>query len=231
MKQPKTMSLTLRAIARLLSYPDAETRSHLGDLRDVLHAEGAVAPSRLAEIDALIASLGAQGAIDAEADYVQLFDSGRRTSLHLFEHVHGDSRDRGPAMIDLAQTFEQAGLYLAEGEMPDHLPVVLEYASTQPPREAQACLAEMAHIFNVIFSALVKRQSRYASVLGALIELAGETAHAVKVPDEEPVDQSWEEPAAFDGCSTAGQSRAGQPQPIQIVRANAERNAATGARP
>ena len=116
-------------------------------------------------------------------------------------------------------------------EMPDHLPVVLEYASTQPPREAQAFLAEMAHIFNVIFSALVKRQSRYASVLGALIELAGEKAQAVKVADEEPIDDSWAEPAAFDGCSTAGQSRAGKPQPIQIVRANADRNAATGARP
>jgi nitrate reductase molybdenum cofactor assembly chaperone NarJ/NarW len=230
-KTPKPMSMTLRAIARLLSYPDAETRAHLGELRDVLHAEGAVAPSRLAEIDALIASLGAQSAIDAEADYVQLFDSGRRTSLHLFEHVHGDSRDRGPAMIDLAQTFEKAGLYLAEGEMPDHLPVVLEYASTQPPREARAFLAEMAHIFNVIFSALDKRQSRYASLLGALIELAGEKAHAVKVADEEPVDETWAEPAAFDGCSTAGQSRSGQAQPIQIVRPSSGHNAATGARP
>ncbi len=230
MKHPKAMSLTLRAIARLLSYPDAELRANLNELRAALHAEAAIAPARLAEIDALITSLGTQSAIDAEADYVQLFDSGRRTALHLFEHVHGDSRDRGPAMIDLAQTFEKAGLYLADGEMPDHLPVVLEYASTQPPREAREFLAEMAHIFNVIFSALDKRHSRYASVLGALIELAGETAHAVKVPDEEPIDQSWEEPAAFDGCSTAGQSRAGQPQPIQIVRANADRNAATGAR-
>jgi len=230
MKTPKTMSLTLRAIARLLSYPDAELREHLGELRQVLHTEAAIAPARLAEIDALITSLGTQSAIDAEADYVQLFDSGRRTALHLFEHVHGDSRDRGPAMIDLAQTFEAAGLYLAEGEMPDHLPVVLEYASTQPPREAQAFLSEMAHIFNVIFSALVKRQSRYASVLGALIELAGEKAHAVKVADEEPIDDSWAEPAAFDGCSTAGQSRAGQPQPIQIVRPAADRNAVTGAR-
>jgi len=231
MKNPKPMSLTLRAIARLLSYPDVELREHLGELRDVLHAEGAITPSRLAEIDALIDGIVAQSDIDAEADYVQLFDSGRRTSLHLFEHVHGDSRDRGPAMIDLAQTFEAAGLYLAEGEMPDHLPVVLEYASTQPPREARDFLAEMAHIFNVIFSALDKRQSRYASVLGALIELAGQRAHAVQVADEEPIDESWAEPAAFDGCSTAGQSSAGQAQPIQIVRASADRNAATGARP
>jgi nitrate reductase delta subunit len=133
-------------------------------------------------------------------------------------------------MIDLAQTFEAAGLYLAEGEMPDHLPVVLEYASTQPPREARAFLAEMAHIFNVIFSALDKRQSRYASVLGALIELAGETAKPVNVPDEAPIDETWSEPAAFDGCSSAGQSRPGQPQPVTLVR-KPNPAAVTGARP
>jgi nitrate reductase molybdenum cofactor assembly chaperone NarJ/NarW len=225
---PKSMSLTLRVLARLLSYPDAALRQHLGELRRALHDEKALAPARLAELDALIDSIEAQSAIDAEADYVQLFDSGRRTALHLFEHVHGDSRDRGPAMIDLAQTFEQAGLYLAEGEMPDHLPVVLEYVSTQPPREARAFLAEMAHIFNAIFAALDKRRSRYASALGALIELAGESAKLVSVPDEEPIDESWAEPAAFDGCSSTGQSRPGQPQPVQIVRPSAGH--ATGAR-
>ncbi|MBN8492203.1 MAG: nitrate reductase molybdenum cofactor assembly chaperone [Burkholderiales bacterium] len=218
MKTPKPMSLTLRVLSRLLSYPDAELRAHLGELRQALRDEAALAPPRLAELEALIAGIGAQSAIDAEADYVQLFDSGRRTSLHLFEHVHGDSRDRGPAMIDLAQTFEKAGLYLAIGEMPDHLPVVLEYASTQPPREARDFLAEMAHILNVIFSALQQRGSRYASVLGALIELAGEKAAPVQLPDEEALDDSWAEPAAFDGCSAAGQSRPGQPQPIRIQR-------------
>jgi len=229
MKTPKNMSLTLRVLARLLSYPDDALRGHLAELRQALRHEAALQSVRLAEVEGLIDSLGAQSAIDAEADYVQLFDTGRRTSLHLFEHVHGDSRDRGPAMIDLAQTFEAAGLYLAEGEMPDHLPVVLEYASTQPPREAQAFLAEMAHIFNVIFSALDQRRSRYASVLGALIELAGETCAPVNVPDEAPIDESWAEPAAFDGCSSAGQSRPGQPQPIQIQRKAA--GTAAGARP
>jgi len=221
MKTAKNMSLTLRVLARLLSYPDAALRAHLDELRQALRHEAALQPARLAEVEALIDSIAAQSAIDAEADYVQLFDSGRRTSLHLFEHVHGDSRDRGPAMIDLAQTFEAAGLYLGEGEMPDHLPVVLEYASTQPPREAQAFLAEMAHIFNIVFSALRKRQSRYASVLGALIELAGEKCAPVSVPDEAPIDESWAEPLAFDGCSSKGQARPGQAQPVHIVRNSA----------
>jgi nitrate reductase molybdenum cofactor assembly chaperone NarJ/NarW len=233
MKTPKTMSLTLRVLARLLSYPDAKLRDHLDDMRQALRDEAALAPARRAEVEALISAIGAHSAIDAEADYVQLFDSGRRTSLQLFEHVHGDSRDRGPAMIDLAQTFEKAGLYLAEGEMPDHLPVVLEYASTQPPREAQAFLGEIVHILNVIFSALEQRHSRYASALGALIELAGESCAPVQLPDEEDIDDSWAEPAAFGGCSAAGRSRPqrpGQPQPIRIQR-QPRGPAATGARP
>lgn len=216
-----TMALTLRVLARLLNYPDAEVRQNLGEMRAILHRERALGTDRLNELDALIGSIERQSAIDAEADYVQLFDSGRRTSLHLFEHVHGDSRDRGPAMIDLAQTYEKAGLYLAEGEMPDHLPVVLEFASTQPPAEARAFLGEIAHILNVVFNALDKRGSRYASVLGALLELAGESVKPVQVPDEEPLDESWAEPAAFEGCATRGQSRPDQPQPINIVRSTA----------
>ena len=130
MKTPKPMSLTLRVLARLLSYPDDALREHLDELRLALRQEAALQPSRLGELDALIGWMGRQEPLDLEAEYVQLFDSGRRTALHLFEHVHGDSRERGPAMIDLAQTYEKAGLYLAEGEMPDHLPVLLEFAST-----------------------------------------------------------------------------------------------------
>ena len=156
--------------------------------------------------------------VEVEADFVDLFDRGRGTALHLFEHVHGDSRDRGPAMIDLIKTYEEAGLYLGEGELPDHLTVVLEYASTQPPAQAAAFLREIAHILQVIFSALLKRQSPYASAVAALLDLAGEKAQAVKLPDEPELDETWEEPPAFGGCSTQGQAAPNQPQPIQIMK-------------
>jgi len=219
-------SLSLRVLARLLSYPDAELRSDLSAMRDALHAERAITSGRLAEVDVLMGILAGGDPIDTEAAYVQLFDRGRATSLHLFEHVHGDSRDRGPAMIDLAQTYDQAGLYLAPGELPDYLPAVLEFVSTQPPREARAFLGEMTHIFNALFSALRERQSAYASVIGALLELAGEKAQSVKVAPEEPLDASWTEPPAFDGCSPKGQARPGEPQPIRIVRKD---NSAKGA--
>ncbi len=222
----KPFPLTLRVLAHLLSYPDTSLRDHLAEMTTALQGERALRPDRLAELSALMQHLRGARAMDVEAHYVETFDRGRGTALHLFEPVHGASRDRGPAMIDLLQTYEQAGLYLAPGELPDHLTVVLEYASTQPPAQARAFLRELTHILQAIFSALLRRESPYASVLAAVLELAGEKAQAVKIPDEPTLDESWEEPAVFGGCSTQGQASPGQPQPIQIVRA-AARQAST----
>jgi nitrate reductase delta subunit len=223
------MPLTLRALARLLGYPDAPLRAALGDLREALHAERALRPQALAALDALLGWIGSQPPLQAEAAYVETFDRGRATSLHLFEHVHGDSRDRGPAMIDLMRTYEAAGLFLADGELPDHLAVLLEFASTQPPQQAREFLGETAHILQAIHAALRERGSPYAAALAAVIELAGET---VRAPDAMPatapapeeaeaaLDQSWQEPPVFDGCAgaAAAAQQSGSPQPIQIVR-------------
>ena len=214
-------SRSLRVLARLLAYPDAQLRDDLADMRQVLLSECAVPTARLTELEALMATLERGNALDTEAEYVEVFDRGRATSLHLFEHVHGDSRDRGPAMIDLTQTYEKVGLFLGPNEMPDYLPVVLEFVSTQPPAEARAFLSEMAHIFNAIFNALQQRGSPYASVLGALLELSGEKAHPVKIAPDEPIDASWEEPVVFDGCSVKGQTKPGQPQTIHFVKTTA----------
>jgi len=211
-------SKTLRVLSHLLDYPSTTVRTHLPELKQALHEERAIGAARLSELVALMQWIIESAPLDVEADYVSLFDRGRSTSLHLFEHIHGDSRDRGPAMIDLAQTYEKAGLYLAEGELPDFLPALLEFVSTQPPREARAFLSEMTQILNALFTALKQRQSPYASVLGALIELAGETAQSVALAPEVPLDEAWSEPVAFDGCSTQGQARPGQPQPIHMIQ-------------
>ena len=226
---PTPASLSLRVLARLLSYPDVQLRGDLADMRQALLSENAIASARLEELNALINGLARGNALDNEAEYVEVFDRGRATSLHLFEHVHGDSRDRGPAMIDLAQTYEKAGLFLGPDEMPDYLPVVLEFVSTQPPKEARAFLGEMAHIFNAIFNALQQRNSPYASVLGALLELSGEKAHPVKIVADEPLDTTWEEPVVFDGCSVKGQTKPDQPQPIHFVKTDAAKPRASTA--
>ena len=211
---------SLRVLARLIAYPDAQLRSELEALLQVLDDEDAVPARRRAELRALATGLLRQDPLVVEGHYVETFDRGRATSLHLFEHVHGDSRDRGPAMIDLVQTYEKAGLFLGPEELPDHLGVVLEFASTQPPALAKAFLGEMAHILNAVFSALLKRESPYAAVIAAVLELAGQKVQAVAIPVEESIDESWAEPQAFDGCSTQGQARPGQAQPIHIVRKN-----------
>jgi len=208
------VKVSLRVLAALLAYPDAELRGHLPEMMVLLAKDEALSGSRRGELEALARWLADTEPLEAETEYVETFDRGRSTSLHLFEHVHGDSRERGPAMIDLARTYAAAGLMLKEGELPDYLPVVLEFASTQPPREARAFLGEIAHLVNAIFSALLARRSRYATVLGALLDMAGEQARAVEIPAEPALDESWAEPPAFDGCSVAGQG----PQPVRIVR-------------
>lgn len=221
-------AVTTRVLAALLGYPDAQLRGHLPEMADLLRREQALPAARLLEIEALMRSLQLADPLESEAAYVELFDRGRATSLHLFEHVHGDSRERGPAMIDLGQTYEKAGLILNEGELPDYLPAVLEFVSTQPAREAKAFLDEVTHLLNAIFGALHQRGSAYASVLGALLELAGHKAKPVAPAAEPPLDETWAEPVVFDGCSTQGQAKPGQPQPIHLVRKS---NIAQGATP
>lgn len=240
-------ALTLRALAYLLRYPDAAWRAHLGEVWEALGHADTLGRARLREIAVLVDSIVAADELEAEAEYVDLFDRGRGTALHLFEHVHGDSRDRGPAMIDLIATYEQAGLALNTDELPDHLTVLLEYASTQPRDAAVALLGEVAHILQRVYAAVQRRGSAYAAVIGSLLDLSGVRVEAAaRASEAEPdLDAAWEEPAAFDGCSNQGQqglqhspspSGAGQAQPVHLVRrapaadCHAAHRAAQGAR-
>ena len=158
-------SHTLRALGALLAYPDAPLRGHLLELRELLRAQGTLSPSRMAEIEALIASIAHADPLDAEADYVELFDRGRRTSLHLFEHVHGESRDRGQAMVDLLKLYQENGYTPVATELPDFLPLFLEYASTRPPAEAVALVGQPANVLAALAERLAKRQSAYGAVM------------------------------------------------------------------
>jgi nitrate reductase delta subunit len=209
---------TLRALAQMLAYPGQELRSHLTELLAAIDSEAVVPAARREELHTLAADILRLQPLEAESRYVETFDRGRATSLHMFEHVHGDSRDRGPAMVDLAQTYEKSGLHLAPEELPDHLCVVLEFASTQPANLAKEFLGEMGHILTAIFSALLKRNSPYAAVVAAVLELTGQRVEAVPFEADEALDDAWQEPEAFDGCSTKGQARPGDPQPIHFVR-------------
>src|SRR5690625_3220837 len=132
--------------------------------------------------------------------YVDLFDRGRTTSLNLFEHVHGDGRQRGDAMLELRERYHRIGLEQSDYELPDHLPVMLEYLSCCEPDETPELLRECSLILRKLGNTLAKRNSRYAAVLAALLELAGEKGldPSEPVPPPEDLDESWEERPAFE---------------------------------
>ena len=111
-------------------------------------------------LGALIAWLARVDLLDAEESYVALFDRGRATSLHLFEHVHGDSRARGQAMVELQALYAKAGLEPSGNELPDYLPMMLEYLSLREEAEVKDMLGDCAHIVRAIGQALVDRGQR-----------------------------------------------------------------------
>jgi nitrate reductase delta subunit len=196
--------IIFKAFSALLSYPSEEMRRALPEIVDVTSASPLLASRERDSLLALIGDLGSGDLLAAEERYVDLFDRGRALSLHLFEHLHGESRDRGEAMIDLRRIYERAGFELSARELPDYLPVVLEYLSCCELAEARAMLADCAHILTAIGRSLVARRSRYAAVLQALIVIAGEKPiDADKVPPVqeriEALDRDWIEEPAFAG--------------------------------
>lgn len=205
--------LVFRAFSALLSYPSAEMREALPEIADVIKQTPLVSPRELQDLLELIAELGNGDLLAAEERYVDLFDRGRALSLHLFEHLHGESRDRGKAMVELKQLYARAGFELSSRELPDYLPVVLEYLSCRDIAEARAMLSDCAHILTTIGRSLIARRSRYAAILQALLVIAGESPiDAAKVPPiKEPVEaleRDWaEEPAFAAAPASAGASR------------------------
>jgi nitrate reductase delta subunit len=197
--------IVFRALSALLSYPSEEMRQALPAIADVICSTPLVAPDQRCGLLDLIDELGGLNLLAAEERYVDLFDRGRALSLHLFEHLHGESRDRGEAMVELKQLYERGGFELSARELPDYLPVVLEYLSCRDLAEAREMLADCAHILTTIGRSLVARRSRYAAVLQALIVIAGENPIDVaKVPpvkeQTEALDRDWAEQPAFAGA-------------------------------
>ncbi len=175
--------ITLRALSALLTYPDAALTAAAPALASALAEEGRLSPAALDALATLLRSLAQEDLYELEEAYVSLFDRTRRLSLHLFEHVHGESRDRGQAMVDLAALYETGGLLIATNELPDFLPLFLEYAATRPREEACALLADVDHILAGLEERLMSRATPYSAVFGALRSLAG-SAQLAEAPSE-----------------------------------------------
>ena len=190
---------TFKALSALLSYPTEDIQAAIPAIRQVLAAEAILPPADLRALDPLLDDLAARDLYDLQERYVLLFDRSRTLSLNLFEHVHGESRDRGGAMVDLLETYRAAGFDLTGPELPDHLPVLLEFVSLLPPAEARAILADAGPILVALAERLRRREAIYAPVLTALVAFAAaepstEEAQALLA---EPLDDP-EDLAALD---------------------------------
>lgn len=209
------MADTYRALAVLLSYPTNETAALMPAVRSALERERLVSTSVLRKLSSLLEELSSADLYDAQSRYVDLFDRTRSLSLQLYEHVHGESRDRGQAMVELLKLYSSRGLELTAKELPDHLPVFLEFLSQQPADEAAALLGEATHVLEALRERLKKRESPYARVFDALLALADaeRNAEALKAllqePDDDPndleaLDKAWAEEQVTFGPDKVG---------------------------
>jgi nitrate reductase delta subunit len=200
---------TLKALSALLTYPTRELIEALPDLHAVVVEEGLLDRSQRDGLKALMQWLSRQELLDLESEYVALFDRGRATCLHLFEHVHGESRDRGQALVDLKRVYQKAGFHLTDNELPDYLPALLEFLSTRPLAEVKPMLSDCAHILRSIGETLMERDSEYSAVFAALLSLAGEpglgkSKRSEPEVKEKSLDEEWaEEPVIFGPAAAA----------------------------
>jgi nitrate reductase delta subunit len=209
------MIKTYKVLSALLSYPTADLQAEARNMRQALDMDRLLLPRHREAIAELIDEIAASDLLDAQAGYVDLFDRTRSLSLHMFEHVHGESRDRGQAMVSLLERYRQAGLDVGCNELPDYIPLFLEFLSTQSVDEGRASLGEAVHIFQALSERLKKRGTNYRAVLDALVGLA-QVAPAADVLEElrsqkmeDPMDlaaldKAWEEAEVRFGPGDAG---------------------------
>ncbi|MBM3354209.1 MAG: nitrate reductase molybdenum cofactor assembly chaperone [Betaproteobacteria bacterium] len=213
-----------RALAALLAYPEQDLIDALPELRRALAGAGRVD----SQLGALLDEMAREDLVVLQERYVELFDRSRALSLHLFEHVHGESRDRGQAMVDLARSYASRGMQVAGNELPDYLPAFLEFLSLVSPAEARGLTGEVADILRSLGDRLAERGSRYAAVFGALLAAGGEPGLSKRIaPRATPAEES--SPAAIDRAwmdapvDFMDAPRPAAPQPVKFYPNGARR--------
>ena len=204
----------LKLIAVLLDYPDEALWAHGDELRAATQ-DPALSPERRAALLGFVETLLASEPMAAQERWLELFDRGRSMSLLLFEHIHGESRDRGQAMVDLLSTYRGHGFELGVKQLPDYLPVVLEYLSLRPVEEVRDWLSHVAHILELLAARAQERGSGHAALLEALVEIATgrvdldllrrRVAGEERDDTPEAMDRVWEEEAVRFGAEAPGE--------------------------
>lgn len=195
------MNKRVAILSTLLRYPDETLRADLPDVTAAIATAGFADRDRRA-LQRLVRRLGAGDPLDRQEDFVRLFDRGRSTSLHLFEHVHGDTRNRGPAMVELVAVYDANGFAMAGNELPDYLPLVLEFCAVAPADTGANLLAQAGPLLQQIHAKLIARglpaARGYAAVLAAVLS---EAALAPTTLPTEANDQADEDDlAAIDAA-------------------------------
>jgi nitrate reductase delta subunit len=222
---------TLKVLSALLCYPQPEMQAALGEMAEAIEQERLLPERERQALRTLMRQMAQTEVMELQERYIRLFDRGRALSLHLFEHIHGESRDRGQAMVDLLEVYRQHGFELNARELPDYLPLFLEYLAQRPDGEALDLLADARHVIALLGVRLAERGSDYHVVFEALSALVGESADIAdirrQVADEGPdqtvvnMDKIWEEEAVTflanqDGCGI-NRPMPGAAQPVQWV--------------
>ncbi len=218
------MDRSLKALSLILSYPTGELQEAMGAIGQVLAEDVRLAKGTRESVRLLAASLASDDLYDLQERFVSLFDRSRTLALNLFEHVHGESRDRGSAMVSLLETYRDAGFEPTGAELPDHLPVLLEFLSVRPAAEAREILADAAHILEALGTRLGRRGSPYQAAFRALLDLSRSRADRealaalLEQPDEDPadldaLDAQWEETPVTFGTDPNG----GCPQVREVL--------------
>ncbi|MCH8538485.1 MAG: nitrate reductase molybdenum cofactor assembly chaperone [Alkalimonas sp.] len=216
----------LRVLSLLMDYPQPQLQTASSELLTIVQ-QSELSAAQQQQLTQFIKERCHSDIMDWQSEYDGLFERGRSLSLLLFEHLHGESRDRGQAMVDLLKQYQEAGLDIGVRELPDHIPLYLEFLSTQGAENAQIGLAEIAHILSVLLCRLEQRDSNYQVLFSALVELSGVEVELEPLRDQlkteqpdhtsEALDKVWEEEmvtfgpgSESDGCASSNKPAEGQ---------------------
>ena len=183
---------TYQALALLLTYPEAPWLAHVDEVQALLVAETARNGDAAARLRPLFDLLRETTLIELQQNYVATFDQNPSHSLHLFEHIHGESRDRGQAMVDLVEEYRKHDLEIDASELPDYVPLFLEYLSILPADEAAALLGDAINVLALIGCKLHANGSPYHAVFDVLQTLSPVAAQPLAAPPVRNMDEAME---------------------------------------
>ena len=175
----------------LLCYPEADLLEALPELQTALQ-EAPLLQAQAGRLNSFLDYLGSLSLRELQENYVQTFDRNRHHALYIFEHVYGEDRDRGSAMVDLLEEYRKGGLELGDDELPDYLPALLEYFSCIPQEQAQKLLGDAVHVIAHIGNKLEKSGSPYAVLLQGITALSPVEPQPLVEPPVRDMDEAME---------------------------------------